>query len=152
VALAVETDRREVLPLAPGPLWARFERVGDYPGWWPWLRAFDAEALRRGEVWRCTVSSRLPFRLRFSVTLDEVVAAEAVRARLDGDLTGWARLTLAPCAGGTDLRLTARIAPGRRALRVLTTAAPPVAQRSHDRLISAGLARLHRQVDPHPNG
>lgn len=143
---AIETDRVEHLEVAPGALWARLEAVEEYPTWWPWLAAFDGRALRAGEVWAATVSPRLPWRLRVTVTLEEVVAGASVRARLAGDITGPAHLALRPAGGGTDLHLTARLAPASAPLRALTALARPVAQRSHDHVIDRGLDQLRDRV------
>lgn len=49
--------------------------------------------VRAGEQWFCEVSPPLPYRLNFSVTLTDVVPEKFVRARIGGDIGGWAELS-----------------------------------------------------------
>lgn len=146
MARAILTDRVDPMPVGPEALWARLGDVGAYPGWWPWLRAFDARALRAGETWRATISPPLPWRLTVAIHLEEVVEAERVVARLTGDIAGPARLELRPDPGGTLLALRAELAPAKPALRALAATARPLAQASHDHVIVRALDQLRRHL------
>lgn len=122
------------------------EDVPAYPGFWPWLRRFDGRRLAVGEVWHGTIAAVGPLRLTVAVHLDVVVPGRSVAAHLAGDLTGTARLALAPGPAGTALHLTAVLVPERPALRALTRGARPLAQASHDRVIARALAQLGAHV------
>ena len=74
-------------------IWDAFTSVGEYQRWWPWLAGFDGTAFGQGEQWFCEVSPPLPYRLNFSVTLTDVVPEKFVRARIGGDIGGWAELS-----------------------------------------------------------
>ena len=45
----VRSDRRHRFAVEPDQLWAAMARVDDYPGWWPWLRSFEAAGLQAGD-------------------------------------------------------------------------------------------------------
>ena len=68
--------------------------VVDYPTWWPEVR--DARQIDERNLWMCT-RSLLPYDLAFSLRRD--IADEAgggLAARLEGDLEGRIRWTIAP--------------------------------------------------------
>jgi len=140
----VRTDRTDVVPVAPAELWDRLAEVPAYPSFWPWLQAFDGRRLAAGEEWHGTIVVAGPSRLAVTIHLDEVVPGRGVQARVAGDLSGRARIDLAPASTGTgtDLHLVATLVPEARALRLLTRWARPLAQASHDRVIGRALRQL----------
>jgi uncharacterized protein YndB with AHSA1/START domain len=140
----VLTDRTDLLAVPPGRLWEVLEDVDGYPSFWPWLRSFDGRRLATGERWRGVIDVAGPLRLAVTITLTEVVAPRCVAARLDGDLSGTARIELADAG----LHLTASLVPERRALRLLTRLARPLAQASHDRVIARAIAQLTAHLSP----
>ncbi|QYG92298.1 hypothetical protein HC251_07485 [Iamia sp. SCSIO 61187] len=151
MALApVETDRTALVAVDGARLWAVLEDVAAYPGFWPWLRSFDGAELRPGAVWRGVIVVAGPLRLSIDVHLDAIATGQCVAARIAGDLSGWARIDVAPHADGATLRLTAALHPERRDLRALTRWARPVAQASHDRVISRAVAQLADHVAAPP--
>jgi hypothetical protein len=87
-------------------MWDAFTSVGEYQRWWPWLAGFDGTAFGQGEQWFCEVSPPLPYRLNFSVTLTDVVPEKFVRARIGGDIGGWAELSATRCASQGAARRT----------------------------------------------
>ena len=113
--MSVRSDRRYRFPASRRELWDALTEVDRYRTWWPWLRSFDGHVFAAGESWRCTVKPQLPYTLEFVIALDEVKAAESARARLTGDLDGWAELSLHDDGHGSQLRLrsdlTARSGP-----------------------------------------
>ena len=67
----------------PDVVWAALAATGDYPTWWPWLTAFDADGLVAGGRWRCTVRPPLPYSVRFALDLERGrAAAPRDRARV----------------------------------------------------------------------
>lgn len=133
-----ETDRRYDLPVSPADLWGALTRVDRYQSWWPWLREFDAQDLAGDEVWDCLVQPPLPYRVRFSVTLDEVVAPTTVRASITGDVVGQARLDIAERLHGSEARLVSHLEPGNGFLRAVARVAAPVVRYGHDWVIDTG--------------
>lgn len=133
-----ETDRRYELPVSPTDLWAALGRVDRYRSWWPWLRDFDARDLAGDEVWDCLVQPPLPYRVRFSVHLDEVVAPSTVRASITGDVVGHARLEITEQPHGCDARLVSHLEPGNPLLRAVARVAAPVVRYGHDWVLDTG--------------
>jgi hypothetical protein len=140
--MEVASDRRFPVDADPDTVWAALCTVDDYRTWWPWLREFDARALATGEVWHCTVQPPLPYRLRFTIAIDEVRASERVTATLSGDLVGTADLELAARGAGSELRLVSRLAPVSSVARGVARVVPPVARYGHDWVLRTGLRQF----------
>lgn len=134
----VRSDRRHVFGQERAKVWEAMGRVEEYRRWWPWLRTFEAEALRAGDVWECTVQPPLPYSLRFSIALGEVVPSESVRATVSGDVTGTAELELSDVAEGCAVRLRSNLSPTNPLLRGVALVARPVARFGHDWVIDTG--------------
>jgi uncharacterized protein YndB with AHSA1/START domain len=135
----VESDRTYRFDADAATVWAAFADTTSYPRCWPWLRAFEASRLAPGEVWRCVVRPPLPYEVRFTLTLHEVVEGRSVAAALGGDLDGRARLDLRGDGEGRSVvRLRAAIEPTRRLLRTMAALAAPVARYGHDWILDTG--------------
>lgn len=130
-------------------MWDAFTRVDEYRAWWPWLAGFDGEAFEPGQRWRCEVSPPLPYRLNFDVTLVDVVPLELVRARIDGDIGGWAELSATDCepGEGCELRLRSALSPRNQVLRLVAMGARPVARFGHDWVLDSGVRQFRRHLD-----
>lgn len=138
------SERRYRVSAPPVDVWAALTRVERYPGWWPWLRRFDAAALATGESWRCTIRPPLPYILRFRLQLVAVEAPRLVSARVWGDLLGRAAVSLAAADGGdaTEIVIASALEAHSLAARVGSRAFPEVARRGHDRVFDAGAAQF----------
>jgi hypothetical protein len=134
----VESSRTYRLPMPPPALWAQIGDVNAYQRWWPWLRMFDGQRLAAGDVWRCSVRPPLRYTVRFTVTIDKVVAHRLVSATIAGDICGVAKLEIAAAAGGSEVRLTSALRPDTRLLRAITAVARPVARHGHDWVLDRG--------------
>lgn len=132
------TDRSYELPVSPTDLWEALTRVDRYQSWWPWLRSFDAQDLAGDEVWDCLVQPPLPYRVRFSVTLDEVVPPSVVRASITGDVVGEALLEITEHSQGSRARLVSHLEPGNGFLRAVARVAAPVVRYGHDWVLDTG--------------
>lgn len=130
-------------------MWDAFTRVDEYRAWWPWLARFDGESFELGDRWRCEVSPPLPYRLTFDITLVDVVPNELVRARIDGDIGGWAELSVTDCerGEGCELRLRSALSPRNQVLRLVALGARPVARFGHDWVLDSGVRQFRRQLD-----
>lgn len=146
MALVIRSDRWDPLAAPVATVWEHLKDVGAYQAWWPWLRSFDADALRPGAVWRCVVVPLVPRPMRFRLTLTEVVARRTVAAEVDGDIRGEARFDLHPDGGGSQVHLVSSLEAGSAELRFLSALARPVARRSHDWVIDTGLRQLRDHV------
>lgn len=131
-------------------MWEHLEDVGAYRVWWPWLRSFDAAALRAGEEWRCEVVPLVPRPMRFRLTLTDVVVRRSVAAEVDGDIRGRARFDLHPDGDGSQVHLVSSLEAGSAELRFLSALARPVARRSHDWVIDTGVRQLRDHVRSGP--
>lgn len=82
-------------------VFAVLEDAQSWPQWWPQIRRVTAYDDVTGQV---RIRSLLPMTLVLEVTSEVVDAAHGrLRARLDGDLRGWAQFTVEDAAGGTRL-------------------------------------------------
>lgn len=142
------SDRRYRFEVPPAELWPLVVQVEEYRRWWPWLRAFEADAFEPGARWTCVVQPPVPYSLRFRITLDEVDPHRCTAATIDGDITGTARIDLAATEEGTELHLLSRLAPSNALLRLVAAVARPVAQLGHDWVIDTGLRQFREQVLP----
>lgn len=146
---AITTVHRYELPLAREEVWSLISQVSEYRTWWPWLRAFDAAALASNEEWRCEVQPPVPYLVRFRVSIGDVEPAVLVRAGVSGDVVGVATLTLSDTDTGCTARLDSSLAPGNKALRLVSRFAGPVARFGHDWVLDSGARQfITRAVEP----
>ena len=120
--------------------------VQHYRTWWPWLHEFDARALSAGEVWRCRIQPPLPYQVRVSLRLDQVVERHRVSATVTGDVTGTAAIELSRTARGTTVHLVSSLAPRHPALRALSVVGGPMIRAGHDWVLDAGARDFDRRA------
>lgn len=132
------SDRRFRFDVDPATLWTALAAVDDYQRWWPWLRSFDGQALVAGDAWRCVVQPPLPYTLRFTISLHEVVHPSLVTATVAGDVSGFARLELEERPTGCEARLVSALSPTSRAFRVVAFLARPAVRAGHDWVLDTG--------------
>lgn len=146
-SMELRSDRSFRFERPRSAMWDAFTQVDEYRAWWPWLASFDGESFDAGERWRCEVSPPLPYSLHFDVTLTEVVPRQIVRARIDGDIEGWAELSAADREAGCELRLRSALSPRNRVLRLVALGARPVARFGHDWVLDSGVRQFRRHLD-----
>jgi len=145
----ITTVHRYELPLPREEVWRLISEVSQYRTWWPWLRVFDATALASGEEWRCEVQPPVPYLVRFRVAIEEVEPAVLVRASVGGDVVGVATLRFSDTDEGCTATLDSSLAPGNRALRVVSRFAGPIARFGHDWVLDSGARQfITRAVEP----
>ena len=146
---AITTVHRYELPLPREEVWSLISQVSEYRTWWPWLRAFDGAALAAHEEWRCEVQPPVPYVVRFRVVIEDVEPAVLVRAKVCGDVVGVATLTLSDTDAGCTATLDSSLAPGNRALRLVSRFAEPIARFGHDWVLDSGARQfITRAVEP----
>jgi uncharacterized protein YndB with AHSA1/START domain len=145
----ITTVHQYELPLPRAEAWRLISEVSQYRTWWPWLRSFEGVALAPGEEWRCEVQPPVPYLVRFRVSIDHVEPAVLVRARVGGDVVGTATLTLSDTDTGCAATLDSSLAPGNRALRLVSRFAAPIARFGHDWVLDSGARQfIARAVEP----
>jgi hypothetical protein len=142
----VRSDRRWRFAVTPEALWARLADVDAYRSWWPWLRGLDGAAFEVGSVWRCVVQPPLPYRLRFTLALEEVEAPRFVTATVAGDIVGHAAIDVGAADGGSELRLVSTLAPRNAVLRTVAGFTPHLARFGHDWVVDTGLRQFERRA------
>jgi uncharacterized protein YndB with AHSA1/START domain len=154
--MRVASDRRYRFGLPPGELWEAATQVDQYRSWWPWLRHLEGAGFAVGSVWECEVQPPLPYRLRFSLSLEEVRAPSLVRATLSGDIVGDARLEVRDHHFGSQARLVSDLAPRHGLLQAVAFVTLPLARFGHDWVLDHGArqfgAAVAVSVDPDPIG
>jgi hypothetical protein len=139
-------DRRFRLDVPPDALWALLEGTDRYVEWWSWLQTLDGGGLRRGDVAECVVRAPLPYSLRFTVRVEDVVPRASVATRVEGDLEGPARLEITAVPGGCEARLAWELHLRDRVLRPLSGVARPAMRWAHDRVVETGLSEFRRRA------
>ena len=136
--------------MPPAELWEALSRTHEYPMWWSWLRVFESPGLVEGTVARCVVRAPLPYSLRFNVLVDEVVPEELVVARVEGDISGPARLEIAPLSatGGSEARLVWEVEVRDRVLRGAAVVARPLMEWGHEWVVANGVNQFRRRALP----
>jgi uncharacterized protein YndB with AHSA1/START domain len=140
----IQSDHRFAYAAGRDVVWRAITATDEYQTWWPWLRRFDGHGLVVGDEWTCEVRPPVPYPVRFTITLDEVVDGERVASTIAGDIAGTALLTLAECSPGCELRLTSQLAPSNRFLRSIGALARPLVQFGHDWVITTGARQFER--------
>ncbi len=139
----IRSDRRFTFDRPPAEVWDVMGRTSAYTRWWPWLRRLDAEGLVAGDVWTCHIQPPLPYFLRFTLTLDEVVPGRSARATVAGDITGTAAFTLSAAEGGGSTgRLVSDLAPASSVLRAFAAVARPLVVWGHDWVLDEGIRQF----------
>ena len=139
----IRSDRRFTFDQPPDEVWAAMARTSAYTRWWPWLRRLDAVGLRAGDVWACHVQPPLPYSLRFTITLDEVVDGRSVRATVAGEIVGTASVELLPAGpAATVVHFESDLAPAAGALRAFALLARPLVVWGHDWVLDEGIRQF----------
>lgn len=144
--MQVSADRTYRFEQPPRVVWDAIGRVDAYRDWWPWLRRFEADGLLVGDRWVCTVRPPAPYALRFTITLDGIEEHRRIDATITGDLRGEAAVSLAPIAGGCEVRLTSALAPTSPPLRAVMRVTPWLGRFGHDWVLDQGLRQFRRRA------
>jgi hypothetical protein len=146
----VRSDRRYRFAVDNETLWSAIEATEDYCQWWPWLRRLNAKGLIEGDRWDCVVQPPLPYSLRFTISLDEVVPARLAVASIDGEIKGHARLEIDPITDGDGegchARLISYLSPANGMLRTVARVARPIAQFGHDWVLDNGARQFRARA------
>jgi uncharacterized protein YndB with AHSA1/START domain len=140
--MELHSDRRLHFDAEPAEVWSAMGSVDRYQEWWPWLRSFEATGLVAGDRWRCTVKPPLPYTVRFTVDLQEVVPATRIAAAVSGDIEGRARLDFTAVDDGCTVHLRSDLAPANALLRVLAMVGRPIARHGHDWVLDVGAGQF----------
>lgn len=130
-------------------LWDVLAETSAYPRWWSWLDDYEAGTLEAGSIARFRVRPRLPYALRFTVTIDEVVRHERVATTVSGDAAGPAELVVSPTGdgdGGSQARLVWSLDLQRPLLTRLERVARPAMVWGHDAIVSMGIRQFTRKA------
>ena len=127
-------------------LWGAVADTEAYPRVWPWLDDFQTGPLSVVTVARFRVRPPLPYRLQFTVQVDDVVEYEHVSARVGGDVEGPARLDLAPTPTGSSARLTWELELRRPSLARVEPLVRPVMILGHNLVVARGVRQFRRAL------
>jgi hypothetical protein len=118
-------------------VYAALERLPDYPTWWREVRTVDRLT---ADAFRIRCRATLPYDLVFTSTQERRdPGARVLQARLDGDLDGFSRWTIAPnTEGGTDAVFDEEVHATKPLLRRLAPVARPVFKANHELMMRHG--------------
>lgn len=129
------------LDAPPGAVFEVLRDAESWPDWWRQIRRVTAYDNVTGQV---EIRSLLPFTLTLEITSDVVDPGRGLlRARLEGDLRGWAEFVAAGAEGGTWLdyrQETTLVHP--RLPGPLALAARPVLIANHAVMMRSGMRGL----------
>lgn len=138
-------DRTWTFGVPPAELWSVLERTADFRRWWPWLRELSGDGLVPGGRNRCVVRAPIPYTLRFTVAVNDLVPGRLVEAEVDGDLVGPARLEIGAVDGpeaGSTVRLAWEMELRRPMLRTAARFGRPVMEWGHDWVVANGMRQF----------
>lgn len=144
--MQLSTDRRVAFDAPADRVWAAMANVDAYQSWWPWLRAFDANALAVGEIWRCEVVAPLRYTVAFSLKFDVVAAPFHIEASIRGDILGGAWIDVEERGQHSDVWIRSELVPASTFLRRLTKFAHPIAKAGHDAVITKGAKQFQARA------
>ncbi|MET0661708.1 MAG: SRPBCC family protein [Ilumatobacteraceae bacterium] len=164
--MSIHSDRRYAFAASADEVWAALTRVDEYAHWWPWLVGFDGTDFEVGSRWHCTVRSPLRYSVHFDVELVEVRAAELAAAKVGGDITGTATLTVTPFdrgndrgrvdrgrdEHGSDLRLVSDLQSNVGLVATVDRWAPRLAAASHRWILDTGFRQFRDRTGLAPRG
>ena len=142
-------DRSWVFDVSPDRLWDALTRTDDYRRWWPWLREFSGDGLVPGGRTTCVVRAPIPYALRFTVEVADLVPCERIEAVVEGDLAGPARLEVRPLGAsrrGSEVRLSWEMQLRRPVLRAASRVGRPMMEWGHDWVVSTGFEQFCRKA------
>ncbi|MBX2891494.1 MAG: SRPBCC family protein [Saprospiraceae bacterium] len=128
---------------------APVERVWDeiyhserWPSWWKGVLAVetlvDGNPNSIGDAKRYTWRSRLPYKLRFDMTLAEKVPFQRLVGRASGELEGTGTWTFEEKDGITHVRYDWQVRTTKRWMNLLTPIARPFFEWNHDVVMEWG--------------
>ncbi|RZS43312.1 hypothetical protein EV193_102291 [Herbihabitans rhizosphaerae] len=120
--------------------------LGSYPAWWPQVRSIRQVAEDAAEL---VCRSVLPYDLVFRASHERKdKAAGELRARLTGDLDGYAGWTIEPRGHGTRLVFTQGVEVTKPLLRRLGLIARPALLVNHELMMRQGRRGLRTLLAP----
>jgi hypothetical protein len=144
--LEVRSDRTWRFDADAPTVWSALTDIGAYREWWPWLSRFDGDTFAAGARWNCTIQPPLPYTMKFTLWLEDVVACQAVEATVAGDIEGSARLSLQADGDATLVRLVSDLAPANPFLKRVAWVATPIVRFGHDWVLDTGAAQFRRRA------
>jgi hypothetical protein len=141
-------DRTWAFAVAPDELWGVLQRTDEFPRWWPWLRELSGDGLVPGGRSDCVVRAPIPYTLRFTVVVRELIPGQLVDAVVDGDLAGPARLEVngAEEGPGSVVRLAWDMELRQPVLRAAARIGRPVMEWGHDWVVTNGVEQFVRRA------
>ncbi|GAA1362416.1 SRPBCC family protein [Streptomyces beijiangensis] len=124
------------LPADPDTVYAVLEKAGEYPRWWPQVRAVTPLDDRTGTA---RFRSLLPYDLL--VTAHEKLRdpeARVLEVEMTGDLEGWARWTVEACDGRTRAVYEQEVEVTSPLMRRLAVPGRPVFLANHALMMRGG--------------
>jgi uncharacterized protein YndB with AHSA1/START domain len=139
-------DRTWAFDAPPDKMWGVLTRTDDFRRWWPWLRELSGDGLVPGGRSACVVRAPIPYTLRFTVAVRELVPGRLVDAAVKGDLAGPARLEVEPDGRGSVVRLAWEMELRRPLLRAAARFGRPVMEWGHDWVVTNGVEQFRHRA------
>ena len=135
----------------PQQVWSVLERFESLAATWPWLRELhvDGSGLQNGTVIHGVVVPPLPYRMRLEVVLDECAPFERIDASVHGDLEGSAHIAFEGDSSETLARAQWTLEMMQPSMRLAARFAPRLLRLGHDRVVTATVNGLRRQLGEH---
>jgi uncharacterized protein YndB with AHSA1/START domain len=131
-------------------IWDALYAPEDWPKWWKYVLAVvelePGDASGVGAVRRYTWSSRLPYRLSFSMRTSAVQAPQLLEGIAYGELNGTGRWTLSQQDGTTHVRYDWQVATSRAWMNALAPVMAPLFRWNHGEVMAEGARGLARYL------
>lgn len=139
-------DRMFSFACEPEALWSRLIATDHYTDWWHWLRSLDVDGVLPGARADFEIRGPLPYSLRGTITVAEVVEGQRIRTTVNGDLFGPAEVTIAAGPTGSTARLQWSLELRDPALRRIAVVGRPAMAWAHDRVVAEGVEQFRRRA------
>ncbi|KOU15180.1 polyketide cyclase [Streptomyces sp. WM6372] len=143
------------LDAPPARVYSVLERAGDYPRWWPQVRAVEQIGGDGGYSGVLHIRSVLPYEIRMTATeLLRDPGRGLLEAALHGDIEGWARWTVRARRGaggrGTRALYEQEVEVRSPLLRRLAVPVRPAFRLNHALMMRAGRHALEARLATSP--
>ena len=137
----------------PAPVEKVWETLAHYSAWTTWWRGIrKVEVVREGEssgvgtVLRQGWRSWIPYTLVFDLEMIRLESKRLLEGRASGDLEGICKWTFTPVNGGTEIRFTVDVRPGRWWMNLPLPLVPQIVRANFETIMRWGREGLERKL------
>ena len=143
-----EYDRSFGFDVERATMWDALHRTERYETWWEWMRDLNVHGrpLSPGTRFSFAVVAPIPFSMRLTVEVTDVVPERSVSASIHGDLSGIATMRFEDAPEGCRAHISWRVELRQKAMRAAALVAHPVLAWGQEWAVGAALRGFNRDL------